>query len=43
MEDYKNFFNRLKEQKLYIIEFEEDNTIKPKIYPTNYAISEDKQ
>lgn len=28
----------MEELKLYIIEFEEKNTMKPKIYPSNYVV-----
>lgn len=41
IEDHMNFFKRLKELKLYIIEFEKDSIIKPKIYLTNCVVGKD--
>ena len=35
-------FLRLEELKLYIIKFEEDSIIKPKIYPINCTVYRDK-
>lgn len=38
IEDYKNFFWKIEEFKSYIVEFEENGVIKPKIYLFNYAV-----
>lgn len=38
MKDNKKFFKKIEELKLYIVEFEKDNIIKPKIYPSNYIL-----
>lgn len=38
IEDYKIFFNKMEKLKPYIIEFDKNNTIKPKIYPLNYVV-----
>ena len=42
MQDCKNFFKRLKELKLYMVEFEEDSTMKLKIYPSDCTVRGDK-
>ena len=42
MQDCKNFLKRLKELKLYMVEFEEDSTMKPKIYPSDCIVRGDK-
>ena len=41
VEDCKNFLKKLEELKLYMVEFEEDSIIKPKIYLTNCVINGD--
>ena len=38
MEDQNNFLTRMEDLKLYIVEFEEDNIMKPKIYPSDCAV-----
>ena len=38
IKDCKNFLKRLERLKPYIIKFEKDNIIKPRIYPANYAV-----
>lgn len=38
VEDYKNLLIKIEKLKLSIIEFEEDNIIKPKIYFSNYIV-----
>lgn len=43
IENCKNFFKRLKKLKLYLIEFKEDDIIKPKIYFSNCAIDRNEQ
>ena len=43
VEDCKNFLKRLEELKPYIVEFEEDGTMKPKIYPADYAVGGDER
>lgn len=35
---YKIFWNKIKKLKLYIVKFNKNNIIKPKIYSSNYAI-----
>lgn len=42
IEDSKNFFKKMKELKPYIVEFEKDNIIKPKLYHFNYIVKRDK-
>lgn len=41
VEDCKNFLKKIKELKPYMIEFEEDSLIKPKIYLFNRVIRGD--
>lgn len=41
IEDHMNFFKRLKELKLYIVEFEKDDIIKLKIYLANCVVDKD--
>lgn len=41
--DHKNFFKKLKELKLYIIKFKENDRIKFKIYPANCTIDGNKR
>lgn len=41
MKDCKNFFTKIEELKLYKMEFEEDNIIIPKAYPSNYTVQRD--
>lgn len=43
MKYYKNFLKRLEELKPYIIEFEENGTIKPKIYLFDYVVGGNKR
>lgn len=38
VEDCKRFLTKMEELKSYIVEFEENGTIKPKIYPHDCAI-----
>ncbi len=38
IEDCKNFLTKIEELKPYMVEFEEDNTIKSKAYPSDCAI-----
>lgn len=38
VKDYKNFFKWRKELKLYIIKFEKNNILRPKIYPANCTV-----
>lgn len=38
VEDWNNFLIEMKNLKLYIVEFEEDSKIKPKVYLSDYAI-----
>lgn len=38
VEDCKIFLNKIKNLKPYIIEFNKDGTIKPKIYPWNCTV-----
>ena len=38
MEDCKNFLQKMEELKPYIVEFEENGAIKPKIYLSNCAV-----
>ena len=43
MKDCKIFFKRLEELKPYMVKFEENNTIKPKIYSIDCAVKVDKR
>ena len=43
VEDRKNFLKRLEELKPYIVEFEEDGIMKPKIYLANCAVGGDER
>lgn len=43
VEDHKKFFKRLENLKLYMLEFDKDNIIKPKIYSTNCVIRKNKR
>ena len=45
VEDQNNFMTRIEDLKPYMIEFEEDSKMKPKIYPSCYTFKEviDKQ
>ena len=38
VKDWKNFLQKIEELKPYIVEFEENNAIKPKVYLANYAV-----
>lgn len=38
IEDYKRFLNKMKDLKLYLVEFNEYDTIKNKTYLLNYVI-----
>lgn len=38
IEKYKNFLQKIKKPRFYIIKFEKNDTIKPKIYLSDYAI-----
>ena len=38
VEDRKNFLQKMEELKPYIVEFEENGTMKPKIYPSDCAV-----
>lgn len=38
IKDYKIFLNTIEELKLYIVKFDKNNAIKPKIYYLNYII-----
>ena len=38
VENCKNFLQKIEELKPYIVEFEENGVIKPKIYLSDYAI-----
>lgn len=40
VEDHTNFLKVMKDLKLYMIEFEEDKTMKLKVYPHNYIIED---
>ena len=42
VEDYKKFLSIKKNQKPYLIEFEEDKLIKTKKYLSDYIVEEDK-
>lgn len=41
VEDCKNFFTKIEEFKLYLVEFEKNRRIKPKIYPFNCVVKRD--
>lgn len=43
VEDHKNFLKRLNKLKQYIVEFEEDCIMKPKVYFFNCAVKGNKQ
>ena len=43
VEDRKNFLKRLEELKPYMVEFEEDGTMKPKIYPADCTVLGDER
>ena len=43
VKDYKDFLKRLDKLKPYMVEFEEDGTMKPKIYPFDCAVRGDKR
>ena len=38
VKDYTNFLMVIEDLKSYILEFEPDRTMKPKIYPNNYIV-----
>lgn len=38
VEDYNNFLKKIKEFKLYIVEFEKNGIIKAKIYLSDYIV-----
>lgn len=38
IKDYNKFLKKIKEFKLYIIEFKKDNAVKTKLYLSNYII-----
>lgn len=38
IKDCANFLKLIKDKKLYIIKFEQDEIIKPKIYPNNCVV-----
>lgn len=38
IEDYKVFLNKIKELKPYIVKFNNNSTIKPKLYPPNCVV-----
>ena len=38
IEDRKKFLEKMEELKQYLVEFNEDNTMKKKNYPANYAV-----
>lgn len=38
IEDRKKFFNKMEELKLYLVEFNEDGTMKEKNYPANCIV-----
>lgn len=40
VEDHINFLKIMEDLKPYMIEFEEDRTMKPKVYPNNYIIED---
>lgn len=42
MKDCKNFHTKIEEFKLYIVKFEKDNIIKPKLYLFNCIVEGDK-
>lgn len=42
MRDYKNYFTKIEELKLYVVKFEENDIIKPKIYLFNSTIGGNK-
>lgn len=42
MGDYKNYFTKIEELKLYVVKFEENDIIKPKIYLFNSTIGGNK-
>lgn len=39
IEDSKRFFNKIKEHKLYLVEFNDNSIINDKIYPFDYIIT----
>ncbi len=43
VEDRKNFLTKIEELKPYVVEFEEDGTMKPKAYSSNCAVGGDKR
>ncbi len=43
IEDCKVFLNKMEELKPYIIEFDEDSAIKPKVYPLDYTVRDNDQ
>ena len=42
-EDYKNFHKKKKEFKPYMVEFEEDGTMRPKVYSPDFKVSKSNQ
>ncbi len=38
IEDHKDFLNKMEELKPYIIKFDEDGAIKPKVYPLDCIV-----
>lgn len=43
VQNCSNFLKKIKEQKLYIVEFNKDDIIKPKVYPSNYIVKGENQ
>lgn len=43
VEDCLNFLKKIKKLKLYIVEFNENGTMKPKVYPPDYVIEDKNQ
>lgn len=43
VEDCKTFLKKLKELKPYMVEFEEDDTMKSKVYPPNCTVGVDER
>lgn len=38
VEDYTNFFKKIEKLKQYIVKFDKDDTMNPKVYPLNCII-----
>lgn len=43
MEDYANFLKVIEDLKFYMVEFKEDETMKPKVYLNNYIVEDPNQ